>query len=133
MLGQSVTIRLEDGKFVLAAPKELDKLNPKELLLYSTALCAGKTLLRLCEQKRVEILKLEIEMSGVLDTEQLEGRSKFDSFNINYNIECKHISEQPKISQALQLSYEKYCGGLEMLRRIAPISHSTSIVSIEVE
>lgn len=131
---QSITINLNDGgKFEIAKPHELNKLNPKELLLYSTALCAGLTLHRLVEKERVKLLKLEIKMSGKLDTEKVEGISKFESFKISYNIECKHIDEQNKVSNAVQLTTDKYCGGLAMLRKIAPVSHSVSIVSIEVE
>lgn len=131
---QSITIQAkENGKFALAKPYELDKLNPKELLLYSTALCAGFTLQRIVEKERVKLLKLEIKMSGELDTEKVEGVSKFESFNISYNIECKHIDEQSKVSHAVQLTTDKYCGGLAMCRKIAPVSHSVSIVSVEVE
>jgi uncharacterized OsmC-like protein len=131
---QSITINLNDGgQFEIAKPHELNKLNPKELLLYSTALCAGLTLRRLAEKERVKLLKLEIKMSGELDTDKVEGISKFESFNISYNIECKHIDEQSKVSHAVQLTTDKYCGGLAMMRKIAPVSHSISIVSVEVE
>ena len=131
---QSITIHAtENGMLALAKPHDLEKLNPKELLLYSTALCAGFTLQRIVEKERVKLLKLEIKMSGELDTEKVEGRSQFLSFNIAYNIECKHIDEQSKVSHAVQLTTDKYCGGLAMLRKIAPVSHSISIVSVEVE
>lgn len=131
---QSITIHTnEKGQFTLNKPHELNKLNPKELLLYSTALCAGMTTLAIAEKERVKPLKLEIKMSGELDTEKVEGRSKFESFHIAYNAECKHIADQSKVSHAIQLTNEKYCGGLEMLRKIAPVSHAISIVSIEVE
>ena len=129
---QSITITAqENGSFALSAPHELSKLNPKELLLYSTALCAGFTLQRIVEKERVKLLKLEIKMSGELDTEKVEGKSQFVSFDIAYNIECKHIDEQSKVSNAVRLATDKYCGGLAMLRKIAPVSHSISIVSIE--
>ena len=131
---QSITIQAEDlGKFSLAKSRELDKLNPKELLLYSTALCAGFTVQSIAEKERVKLLKLEITMSGELDTEGVEGRSQFVSFDIGYNVECQHINDQPKVSQAVRLANDKYCGGLSMLRKIAPVSHSISIVSVEVE
>lgn len=134
MFSQSITIHAKDnGKFVLAKPQTLETLNPKELLLYSTALCAGMTVQRIVEKERVKLLKLEIKMLGVLDTEKVEGRSQFESFKIDYNIECKHIDEQSKVSHAVQLATDKYCGGLAMLRKIAPVSHSISVVSIEVE
>lgn len=130
---QSISIHTADnGHFVLGNSNKLDKLNPKELLLYSTALCAGLTLQSITEKERVKLLKIEIKMSGELDTDKVEGRSQFTSFNIAYNIECKHIEEQTKVSHAVQLTTDKYCGGLNMLRKIAPVSHSVSIVSIEV-
>ena len=131
---QSITIHAtENGKFTLAKPHDLEKLNPKELLLYSTALCAGMTTLSIAEKERVKLLKLEIKMSGELDTEKVEGKSQFVSFDIAYNIECKHIDEQSKVSHAVLLANDKYCGGLAMLRNIAPVNHSISIVSIEVD
>ncbi len=131
---QSITIHAtENGKFALAKPYDLEKLNPKELLLYSTALCAGMTTLSIAEKERVKLLKLEIKMSGELDTEKVEGKSQYVSFDIAYNIECKHIDEQSKVSNAVRLATDKYCGGLAMLRKIAPVSHSISIVSVEVE
>ncbi len=131
---QSITINLcEGGKFALAKHCELEKLNPKELLLYSTALCAGMTTLAIADKERVKLLKLEIKMSGELDTEKVEGKSVFESFNISYNAECKHIDDQSKVSHAIRLANDKYCGGLAMLRKVAPVSHSISIVSVEVE
>lgn len=131
---QSITIQATDiGKFSLAKSRELNKLNPKELLLYSTAFCAGFTLQSIASREGVKLLNLEITMAGELDTEKVEGRSQFTSFEIGYNIECKHISEQSRVSQAVRLTTEKYCGGLSMLRKIAPVSHSISIVSIEEE
>lgn len=131
---QFISIHINDeGKFSLCEPQELSKLNPKELLLYSTALCAGMTLKNILDKEHVKPLNIEIKMSGELDTEKVEGRSKFTSFKICYNIECKHIDEQSKVSHAIHLTTDKYCGGLAMLRAIAPVSHSTSIVSIEVE
>lgn len=130
----SITIHANKrGQFELNKPHELNKLNPKELLLYSTALCAGMTTLSITEKEHIKLPKLEIKMSGVLDTEKVEGRSKFESFHIAYNVECKHIDEQSKVSHAIQLATEKYCGGLAMFREIAPVAHSISIVSVEVE
>ena len=133
MLHQSITIKaVAGGGFEITSQNKLDKLNPKELLLYSTALCAGFTLQRIVEKEKVKLVNLEIKMSGELDTEKLEGKSQFVSFNISYHIECKHLDEQTKVSHAVQLTTDKYCGGLTMFRKIAPVSHSISIVSVEV-
>ena len=131
---QSITIKTnESNHLTLTHPQHLEELNPKELLLYSTALCAGLTLQKILEKEHIKVPTIEIKMSGELDTEKVEGRSLFTAFHISYNIECKHISEQTKVSHAVKLADEKYCGGLAMFRKIAPVAHSISIVSIEVE
>ena len=70
-------------------------------------------------------------MSGYIDTDKVEGRSVFTSFNIAYNIECAHIAEQSKVGYAVTLTTEKYCGNLTMFRMIAPVSHEVAIVSTE--
>ena len=71
---QSISIHINnDGKFELGKSQELCKLNPKELLLYSTALCAGMTLKSILDKERIKPLKIEIRMEGELDTEKVEG------------------------------------------------------------
>ena len=127
-----VTIHLtEGGEWQLSDVNKLSKLNPKEYLLYGAALCAGMTLQSLLTKERVKAKNLEIAMSGHIDTDKVEGRSVFTSFNIAYNIECAHIAEQSKVGHAVTLTTEKYCGNLAMFRKIAPVSHEVSIVSTE--
>ena len=129
---QSITIHTnEKGQFTLNKPHELNKLNPKELLLYSTALCAGMTTLAIAEKERVKPLKLEIKMSGELDTEKVEGRSKFESFHIAYNVECRNIGDQEAVSEVVLEAHNEKCGVIAMLRKIAPISHEISVISTE--
>ena len=59
---QFISIHINDeGKFSLCEPQELSKLNPKELLLYSAALCAGMTLKSILDKEKVAPLKIEIK------------------------------------------------------------------------
>ena len=130
----SVTIICTKGaNYLLAEPQKLEQLNPKELMLYATAQCAGKTLSRILEKEKVEPKKVELCMSGKLDTAELLGQSRFGCFNIRFNIECNSIDEQQKVSHAVNLTLEKYCGNLAMLRAIAPLSHEVEIVSTQKE
>lgn len=127
-----VTVHLtEGGEWQLSDAQKLSKLNPKEYLLYGTALCAGMTLQAILAKEKVKAKSIEIKMSGHIDTDKVEGRSVFLSFNIAYNIECNHIADQSKVGHAVTLTTEKYCGTLAMLRKIAPVSHEVSIVSTE--
>jgi putative redox protein len=120
----------KDGKFVPVS-KKVEEMNPKELILYAAAMCASITMKNILDKENIVSKSAEIEMSGTLDTEEVAAKSVYRSFNILYRIECNTISEQSKIGRAINLTTEKYCGTLQMLRRIAPLSHEVSIVSIE--
>lgn len=126
-----ITIEMDkDGKFVPVS-KKVEEMNPKELILYAAAMCASITMKNILGKENIVPKSAEIEMSGTLDTEEVAAKSVYRSFNILYRIECNTISEQSKIGRAINLTTEKYCGTLQMLRRIAPLSHEVSIVSIE--
>lgn len=126
-----ITIEMDkDGKFVPVS-KKVEEMNPKELILYAAAMCASITMKNILDKEDIVPKSAEIEMSGTLDTEEVAAKSVYRSFNILYRIECNTISEQSKIGRAINLTTEKYCGTLQMLRRIAPLSHEVSIVSIE--
>ena len=126
-----ITIEMDkDGKFVPVS-KKVEEMNPKELILYAAAMCASITMKNILDKENIAPKSAEIEMSGTLDTEEVAAKSVYRSFNILYRIECNTISEQSKIGRAINLTTEKYCGTLQMLRRIAPLSHEVSIVSTE--
>ena len=120
-----------DVTFKLANGAKCDSLNPKELLLYATAECAGITIMSILAKERIKPKNLEISMSGELDSDKVTAKSQYQSFHITYNIECNHLEEQSKISHAVNLSNESYCGTLQMMRKIAPVSHEIAIVSSE--
>lgn len=129
---EQVTIEWSrDTKFRLTGKSKCDSLNPKQMMLYATAECAGITVMTILTKERIRPKHLEITMSGVLDTDTVMAKSIFTSFHIAYNIECRSIDDQVKISRAVNLTNDKYCGTLQMMRRIAPVSHETAIVSSE--
>ena len=55
----------------------------------------------------------------------------FKSFHVVYNIECDTEDDQAKVSRAVTLAHEKYCGMMQMLRKVAPVSHEIAVVSTE--
>lgn len=125
------TIKMENNGSFSPSPKKIEQMNPKELMLYATAHCAALTIKGMLDKEHIHPKWLEIEVSGELDTETLMAQSTYRTFNILYRVECTHIEEQNKIAHAIRLTNEKYCGLLQMLRRIAPVSHEISIVSTE--
>lgn len=131
---EKVTVRMtEDAKFRAIDSPGCDEMNPKELLLYAAAQCSGYTAMMVMQKMHLKPKNLEISYSGELNTETLQAESMFRSFHVVYNVECGSGSEQEKASRAIELTHEKYCGLSQMLRRIAPITHETAIVSTEPE
>lgn len=129
-----VSVKIEwchDTTFRLADGVKCDSLNPKEMLLYATAECAGITIMSILAKERVKPKSLEIEMSGELDTDTVMAKSIYHSFHISYNTECRHLDEQSKVSHAIRLANDTYCGTLQMMRKIAPVSNEIAIVSSE--
>lgn len=122
-----VTVRhTGSNEFSLSSGRSADTLNPKELLLYATACCAGKTVNGILDKQRIVPERFEITMSGELDTDTVTAQSAYNSFRIRYSIVCPNDDEQ-KVHQAVKLADEKYCGTLRMMRRIAPVSSEIEV------
>lgn len=129
---ETVTAHLtKEGVFRLLDDANPDNLNPKELLLYAATQCSGQTLLRILEKERTKPKRVEITAGGELSTEKLMPESVFISFNMVYNVECDTIEDQIKVSRAINLTHDKYCGMVRMLRMIAPVAHEIAVVSTE--
>lgn len=127
---QKITLRMTaEHHFVLEPERPLESLNPKEMLLYATADCASRTILGLLKEHVNDLTTLSLTLEGVLSTATVVAESKYNSFNIIYSAECRSLKEQMVVSRAINLAHDKYCGMLQMLRRIAPLSHEVSIVT----
>lgn len=127
-----ITLRLTDERtFETTDGRSPNELNPKELLLYATADCAGRTIVGLLKEHISDAQLLELSVEGSLSTPTVVAESRFTHFNIIYRAECKTLKEQIVISRAINLAHDKYCGMLQMIRQIAPMSHETSIVTTQ--
>ena len=116
-------------RFSLENGEPLESLNPKELFLFATGECAGLTIAHLLNEHIKDITNFEISIEGTLSTPTLTAESRFTSFHITYRIECQTLKDQIVISRATNLAHEKYCGLLQMARKIAPLTHETSVVT----
>ena len=128
---QRVTVELKNGKFQLINGKSTDELNPKALILCSAAECAGWTVMGLLAKDNVKLRNLEITAWGELNTPTLKAESIYTKFMISYNVRCNNLGDQNAVSVAVRDAQEKHCGIVAMLRRIAPVDHEISIVSLE--
>lgn len=125
-----ITLSLDDNKHLaLTDGRTIDGLNPKKLLLYAAADCAGLTIVGMLREHLSALRLLEISLEGTLSTPTVVAESRFTSFNIIYRAECPTLKDETTISRAINLAHDKYCGLLQMLRKIAPLSHEVSIVA----
>ena len=81
------------------------------------------------EKERVSPTRFELSISGELDTETVQSSSVFKSFRIVYNVQCECENDQMKVSRAINLAHDKHCGGVQMLRKIAPVADEIAIVN----
>ena len=127
---EKVTLQLSgDADFTSEGGPRCEEMNPKTLLLYAAAKCVGKTALMIMDKERFRPKRFEIGISGELSDETPQ--SEFKSFHVVYNIECDTEDDQAKVSRAVTLAHEKYCGMMQMLRKVAPVSHEIAVVSTE--
>ncbi len=126
-----VTITTDQkGHIRLADEKDCSTLNPKELMLYSGALCAAMTLQHVLRREQLRPRSLELSVSGELSTQELKAESTFIEFDFLYRLECATLDEHAKLSAAVKLAHDEWCGLVKMMRKIAPVTREISIVSI---
>ena len=128
---QKVTVELKNGRFRLPNMEKADDLNPKAMILCAAAQCAGFTVMGLLQKNKVIPKSLEITVEGTLDTEKLQANSRFRSFVVTYNVECRNLNDQQYVSQAIYDAQERECGLVALLKSAAPVSYDISIVSTE--
>lgn len=129
---EKVTVCLnKHSQFEIENGTSCDRLNPKELLLCAAAKCAAMTAMGIMEKEHVTPETFEVTVSGNLSTETLRAESIFTSFDVAYKAEAKTSEDHVKINRALNLGHDKYCGMVQMLRMIAPVTHEITVMSTE--
>ncbi len=129
MMNFSVAIRRDEPvKFNLQSHADSSALNPKELMLYSAALCAAYTLEYYLKRARVQVKGFEIAVSGTLSTDTLRAEAYYTDFKVRYRIECTSSEDESAVSDAVLKTQEEGCGLMYMLRKIAPVACEVDIV-----
>ncbi len=129
---QKITLQMTaDHHFSIADGRNIEALNPKEMLLYASLECLAHTITSLLKERIKHLKSLELTLEGTLSTPTVVAESVYTQFNVTYNAECHTLKQQTEIGHAINLANDKYCGMLQMLRRIAPLTHTTSIVATD--
>ena len=92
-------------------------LNPKALMLSSIGGCTGLDVLSLFKKMRVEVDDFKIIVNGELTDEHPK---YYHKVSIDFHFSGTNLNEA-KITKAVNLSEERYCGVLEMFRHFAEV------------
>ncbi len=90
---------------------------PKALMLAGLAGCSGLDVASLIKKMKLEVDDFSIETIANLTDEHPK---YYDKVTIEYHFHGSNLNEA-KLTRAVDLSVEKYCGVMEMFRRFAEI------------
>jgi len=109
---------------VLSTPDEGVGIKPSELLLIAVASCSAVDVVEILEKKRMPLNYLEISSTGEQDQDP---PWTFRKIHLHYRIGGKNLTEKA-VSQAIQLSEEKYCSVAATIRPTAEIITDFEII-----
>ncbi len=92
-------------------------LSPKAMMLSALAGCSGLDVIPLLKKMRVKIDNFKMVVEGELTNEHPK---YYNNVTLEYHFYGKDL-EKEKITKAVNLSTEKYCGVMEMFRKFAEI------------
>jgi putative redox protein len=121
---QFVGIDSTHHSVVLSTPDEGIGIKPSELLLIAVASCSAVDVVEILQKKRMPLTQLEISASGEQDQDP---PWTFRKIHIHYRIGGKNLTEKA-VSQAIQLSEEKYCSVAATIRATAQITTEFEIL-----
>lgn len=105
------TIEMGDGNF-----------SPKALLLSGLAGCAGIDVVMILEKMRVPFAHLQMDV----ETEQSGEPKVFGDIMMTFTVQSGE-ENRDKISKAIELSLEKYCGVAAMLQKHSKIEYTLQL------
>jgi len=115
--------RLEENVFAIDGDKQ-EGPNPKALLLSAIAACSGIDVVDILQKMKVTFSDLDIDA----EAEQTEEHPRvFRDIMVTYHIRAAEESRD-KITKAIELSLEKYCGVSAMLRRNSAINYTLDLL-----
>ncbi len=109
---------------VLSTPDEGVGMKPSELLLVALASCTAVDIVDIMTKKRMPLTHLEISANAEQDQDP---PWTFRKIHLHYKVGGKNLTEKA-VSQAIQLSEEKYCSVAATIRATTLITTSYEII-----
>ncbi len=102
---------------LLVGSDHIDAFGPKALMLSSLAGCSGLDVVSLLKKMRVEVADFKMDITANLTDEHPR---YYDKVTVEYHFYGTNMDEK-KITKAVNLSVDKYCGVMEMFRKFAKV------------
>ena len=112
---------------VLSGQKEGVGVSPSETLLIALASCSSVDVVEILEKKRKKLTLLEVTASGERDPDPPWAYQKI---HVHYRLGGQGLTDKA-VSQAIQLSQEKYCSVAATVSGVAEITYDYEIVQEE--
>ncbi len=113
------------------APLDLGGLGagsrPMELMLMGIAGCAAMDVIAILMKKRVKLERFELDVHAERRDEHPQ---IFTKITLNYTFIGTNIQAKD-IERSIELTDEKYCGAIEMVRGVTEIEHKYQIKEVE--
>ena len=110
---------------VLSGDDQQSGVRPSEMLLVALASCTAVDVVEIMSKKRKPLSALEIVISGERDPDPPWPYRRID---VNYRLSGEGLTEKA-VSQAIQLSSEKYCSVAATVRGVAEIRTQFEIIA----
>ena len=110
---------------VLSADDQQTGVRPSEMLLVALASCTAVDVVEIMAKKRKPLRKLEIVISGERDPDPPWPYRRID---VNYRLSGEGLTAKA-VSQAIQLSSEKYCSVAATVCGVAEIKTQFEILT----
>ncbi len=122
---QFIGIDSTNHSVVLSTPDEGVGIKPSDLLLIGLAACTAVDVVDILRKKRVLLTSLEISAAGEQDQDP---PWTFRKIVLHYTFGGKNLTEKA-ISQAIQLSEDKYCSVSATIRATCEVKTEFEILA----
>ena len=119
-----VRIDSNNHSVVLSGQKEGIGVSPSETLLIALASCSSVDVVEILEKKRKKLTLLEVTANGERDPDPPWAYRKI---HVHYRLGGQGLTDKA-VSQAIQLSQDKYCSVAATVRGVAEITYDYEIV-----
>jgi putative redox protein len=109
---------------VLSGDDHQDGVRPSEMLLVALASCSAVDVVEIMKKKRQPLAKLEVVINGERDPDP---PWPYRKIAVAYHVQGKGLTEKA-VTQAIQLSTEKYCSVAATVSGVAEIQTSFTIL-----